>query len=375
MTGDLELGIMRYPFPPVDYWTQNIQRDESAGWDAYWLPDQIKGEEPLSIWDPELVDLATVQESPHAFFETVAMLGYAAAKTDDIRLGVAVSETFRRHPIVLAQAMQTVHHLSGGRMLFGLGAGATMSTEPYGIEYRRPASRLEEALQLIRLAWETDQNETFDFEGDVWQLEDAVFALPPVEAGAAPPYPEIFLAANGPRTRSLAGRYADGWLPQFLPPSLYRDHREEVEAAATESGRDASAVSKGFVTAAILADTREEAEELLDSVPVRHQSIVISSEVFEAHGFDHPLDRGLTAYNPSQASRSEALDIAQEMPMAVLKDAYLWGTPDDVIAEIEAYREVGVEHLIVGNMTPMADVGRMEASEELMAEVREAVQS
>lgn len=369
------LGIYHYPQPPLDYWLDHVRGFESAGWDSCWLPDHLKGEEPLSIWDPDLVDLAAYMESPHAFFDTVSMLGYIAGITDEIQLGVGVAEPFRRHPVVLAQAMQTIHHLSGGRMLFGLGAGSRIMTEPYGIEYRKPASRLEEALRIIRRAWETDQNETFDFDGDVWQLEDAIFALPPVRADDAPPYPEILLGANGPRTCSIAGQYADGWIPSFLAPSVYREYWGMVEEAATGAGRSPGDLTRGLTTAAVLAETREEAAELLDSLLIRIQSIALPPQAFEAVGHEHPIGVGQATFNPTRYDRSEAIELAESMPLEVLKDSYLWGTPADIVSSIEAYRDLGVEHLILGNMTPLADVERTARSFELLEAVREAVQS
>lgn len=374
-TNDITLGVYHTPEPPVDHWMEELDDYERAGWDACWLPDQLTAEYPPSIWDPELADLPKYQETPHAYLSTPSLLSYAAATTDDIRLGVGVTETLRRHPIVLAQTAQTIHHLSGGRMLLGMGSGARAMTEPFGIDYHRPVSHLEEALQIIRLAWGTNPTETFDFHGEFWDLEDALFALPPLEADDAPPYPPIYLGAHGPRMRSLTGRYADGWYPSFLSPELYAEGWETVAEAAEDAGRDPEDVSRSLVTVAMLAETREEAAELLDSLLVRIISLFLPPQSFEACGHEHPLGVGQSSFVPTRMGRQETLDLAAEVPLEVLKDAYLWGTPEDVVASVEDFRDVGVEHLVLGNLTPLAAVEQYEDSYDRFEEVRETVQS
>lgn len=374
-TGDLALGVYHPTQPPLAQWTDELAAFEAAGWDSCWLPDHLAGEFPPSIWKPELVDLAAYQETPHAYFATPAMLSYAAATTDDIQLGVGVTDPLRRHPVVLAQTMQTIHHLSGGRALFGLSAGAKAMTDPFGIDYHRPVSHLEEALQILRLAWGTAPTETFDFDGEFWHLADATFALPPVDADDAPPYPEIFLGAHGPRMRSLTGRYADGWYPSFLSPSLYAADWETVAEAARDADRDPGTVTRGLVTATVLAETREAAGELLGSLPVRILSLFLPPQAYEACGHEHPLGVGQTSFVPTRMGRSETLDLAESVPLEVLEDAYLWGTPEDVVAGVEDYRGAGVEHLVLGNMTPLVAPDQYGVSGDRLETVRAAVDS
>lgn len=372
---ELALGVYQPPQPPLGRLTDELQDYEAAGWDSCWLPDHLTGEYPSSIWDPDLTDLARYQETPHAYFSTPSILSYAAATTDDLQIGVGVTDPLRRHPIVLAQTVQTIHHLSGGRMLFGLSAGTKAMTDPFGIGYDRPVSHLEEALQIIRLAWETDPTETFDFHGEFWDLEDALFALPPLEAEDVPPYPPIYLGAHGPRMCSLTGRYADGWYPSFLSPALYAEGWETVAAAARDAGRDPQDVSRSLVTAAMLAETREEAAELLNSLLVRIISLFLPPQSFEACGHEHPLGVGQTSFVPTRIGREEALDLAAEVPLEVLKDAYLWGTPEDVVAAIGDFCDAGVKHLVLGNLTPLAAVEQYGDSYDRLEEVRETVQS
>lgn len=371
---DLTLGISYRAHPPLDNWPDRLRDYESAGWDTCWMEDSLMGEAPLSLWDPSTVELARFQETPNEYFDTLSMLSHAAAETDRIRLGVGVTDPLRRPPIVLAQTALTIHHLSAGRMVLGLSAGTRMMTDPYGIEYHRPVSHLEEALQIIRIAWEAGPDEPFDFDGEFWQLEDALFALPPVEANGAPPHPEIFLGAHGSRMRSLTGRYADGWLPTFLTPELYAEGWETVEKASREAGRAPAEITRGLFQTAVFAETREKAREMLDSTLVRIGAVFLPPQAYEACGYDHPLGVGQTSYVPTRVSKEEALDLAASVPLEVLENAYLWGTTEDVIAAVEEFAAAGVDHISLSNSTPLAAPEQTGASFKQLDDVRQAVQ-
>ena len=68
-----------------------------------------------------------------------------------MRLGVGVTEPIRRHPVLIAQAMMTLSHLTKRAPILGIGAGERMNIDPYGLDFSEPVTRLEEALQIIRL--------------------------------------------------------------------------------------------------------------------------------------------------------------------------------------------------------------------------------
>jgi phthiodiolone/phenolphthiodiolone dimycocerosates ketoreductase len=174
---------------------------------------------------------------------------------------------------------------------------------------------------------------------------------------------------------SLTGRYADGWYPSFLSPELYVEGWETVAEAAGDAGRDPGDISRSLVTAAMLAETREEAAELLGSVLVRIISLFLPPQSFEVCGYEHPLGVGQSSFVPTRIGREKALELAEEVPLEVLKDAYLWGTPEDVVAAVEDFRDAGVGHLVFGNLTPLAAVEQTGDSYARLEEVRETVQS
>jgi phthiodiolone/phenolphthiodiolone dimycocerosates ketoreductase len=125
--------------------------------------DHFQGLIPSSIWDQQLSWVASHHESPHELFEYQVLLGYLAASAGRLRLGVGVTEPIRRHPVLIAQAMLTLAHLTRRKPILGIGAGERENVEPYGLDFTQPVGRLEEALQIIQLCF--SHKGTIDFHG------------------------------------------------------------------------------------------------------------------------------------------------------------------------------------------------------------------
>ena len=133
---------------------------DSGRYHSIWLPDHMVSFWPDSIWSPEFTDLATVSPSPHRHLDAMAVASAAAVLTKNVPIATSVVDTVRRHPSMLAQTSLTIDHLSQGRFILGLGSGETENTVPYGFDFARPVSRFEEAIQVIRLLWESDGSST-----------------------------------------------------------------------------------------------------------------------------------------------------------------------------------------------------------------------
>ena len=123
-----------------------------------------------------------------------------------------------RHPAVLANALATIDHLSGGRLEIGLGAGWHATGVPaYGIPFPPIGERmdiLEEGVQVVRLLTTQDRS---DFSGKYFQLTDAACNPKPVQAR-----PRIWIGGNGEkRTLRIAARHADGWNTPYTSPAEF----------------------------------------------------------------------------------------------------------------------------------------------------------
>ena len=164
---------------------------------------------------------------------TLAALG---AITTSLRLGTLVSPATFRHPSVLAKAVITADHVSGGRVELGLGAGwHAREHEAYGFAFPPTRERmdvLEEQLQVILGTW---SGGPFTFSGRHYSLRDLDARPEPVQR----PHPPIIIGGNaGPRSAALAARYADEYNTVFATPAEARERRAVVERACEDAGRE-----------------------------------------------------------------------------------------------------------------------------------------
>ncbi len=362
----LELSAMGAVRPPADAAVAAAQRRERQGFDAVWWADHLLHWFPLSIWTPDLVPQAAAQGSPHVWFDPVPVVAAAAGATRDVRLGIGVTDTVRRHPASLAQTALTLDHITRGRFVLGVGTGEALNLAPFGLENRRPLSRLDEALHVLRLLM-AGTGET-DFAGDHFRLEGASLGLTPF--GDAPP--PVWVAAHRPRGLELVGRRADGWLPLATDPEAYAAMLAAVRAAASAAGRPGDAGVPGLYARVVVAESREAALAAIDgALLMRFIALTRPSEAYEAHGVEHPLgagEFGLTTFLPTRYDRASALRLAEAVPVEVLRGTVIHGTPDDVAAQIAAFVAAGADHVQLTNMTPLADPSLAAASEALLAD-------
>lgn len=166
---------------------------EELGFDHAWLVDH-------------LVDTDGAPED--GCLEAWTLLAAIAARTERIRLGVLVSSNTFRHPAVLLKQAVTVDHISGGRLILGIGTGWHEDEHRrYGIDLPAPPERVdrfEEAVALITLLMSQERT---TFTGEHYRLDDARLQPPPVQRPRIP----ILIAAHRPRMLRLTARYADQW--------------------------------------------------------------------------------------------------------------------------------------------------------------------
>ena len=170
----------------------------ACGADSFWLADHLNSVLPPSMWKPEYVGASRIIPKMDAHLEPWTMLGYLAGhnKLGRMRLGVAVTDTGRRNPAVTAQAAASLHLLTRGRAVLGIGTGERESNEPYGVDWTKPVARFEEAVATIRALWDSN-GELVSRDSAFFPLHKATFALPPYKGK----WPPIWIAAHGPRMR------------------------------------------------------------------------------------------------------------------------------------------------------------------------------
>ena len=342
------LGITRPPFAAVVAQAQALEAD---GFDVVWYSDHLLHWFPPGVWTPDLVPQAEQVRTPHVFFDPLPLMAAAAQATERIRFGTGVTDPVRRHPAVLAQSFLTLDHATGGRAVLGIGVGEAENILPFGLRFERTASRLIEAVEVIRLLWST--TEAVDFAGDHFSLRNGILGLEPAQDGPPP----IWMATHRPRVLEATGRLADGWLPNILDPGEYGRALAAIRRASVAASRPEDAVTAGLYVWMVVDETRDAAERLLDSLLLRLMALTAPAEEFERAGAEHPLGSrwGLLDFVPTRLTREEALAAAGAVPGDVLRSYFFWGTPDDVVARLGPFRAAGMEHVDLVNVTPLAD--------------------
>lgn len=368
----LEVGMYAVAKPPLDEFKAQVSVADAQRLDSLFIWDHLQDFYSSAVWDEEFSWIAAGSASPHEWFEYQTLFGYLAAKFPRLRLGVGVTEPIRRHPVILAQAALTLAHLCQRAPILGIGSGERLGSEPYGLDFTRPVSRLEEALQIIRQSF--DSCDPVDFVGEHFQLRDAVINLP------APPgrKPEIWIAAHGPRMLRLTGQYGDGWYPFLIPsPDDYASRLEAIRAAACEANRDPDAITPAMHALVVVAPTEAEALAMLDAKPVRYFGLLLPNQVWEAFGLTHPLGkefRGFLDVLPETYDR-ETVEAAMDAVPREMMQLTIWGTPNQVVAKLRALGDAGLRHVVPLVLSAAASPEAAAYSKEAMAEIAHALRS
>ncbi|MER7761802.1 LLM class F420-dependent oxidoreductase [Streptomyces sp. NPDC097619] len=164
------------------------------------------------------------------WYDPVATLGYLAAVTEHVRLLSHVAIVALRHPLLSAKQYATLDHLSGGRLILGVGAGHVQEEfEVLGVDFERRGAVLDECLDALRAA--LGPEEFPEFEGarfgfrDLGQLPRPAQERVPVWVGGS----------SAPAVRRAAVR-GDGWLPQGDPRDRLPDRIARIRQLREEAG-------------------------------------------------------------------------------------------------------------------------------------------
>ena len=368
----VQLGTNGTLIPPIEGIIRGAQRADAGPFDSIWFPDHLMGWHPQSLWTPDITALAAFMPNPHMFSDTIAAMAVTASHSERVLIGSSVTEPIRRHPAMLAQQFLTLDHFSKGRVILGIGAGERENIEPYGLDFAKPVSRFEEALTIIRLLWEND--DPVDFDGQFWQLRDAVNGMGPYEDGdTSRRYPPIWSGAHGPRMLRIVGEQCDGWLPSYWGGVAgWSDGWNKIRQSAQAAGRDSEAITGGLYTLVIIDEDESEVERLMEHPMTAAWQLVAPAEAFEALGHEHPMGSGWNGfrdYVPARLSREEALAAVDAVPVEVTASSLLCGTPDEIVAELRSFEAAGLEHAILWNVTYMADVTKLRSSYHLLSEI------
>ncbi len=162
------------------------------------------------------------------------LMSAVAARTSRLRLATTVLVLPLYHPLDIAETVASLDHVSGGRVILGVGAGyRPYEAAAVGVDYEHRVSRMAEAVAVLRSAW---TEERASFQGTHFRFEDVAVLPKPVQR----PHPPIWVGATAARAIERAGRIGDGWIAPFLQTlDALAPEAERYRRAARDSGRGA----------------------------------------------------------------------------------------------------------------------------------------
>lgn len=171
-----------------------------------------------SLWAAHIMDI-----------DIMSMMCIGAERTSRIELGTAVTPTFLRHPIAMAQQALTVQSIAGSRFTLGIGVSHRPVVEDrLGLKFQRPAHHMKEYLDIVRTL---SRDGRVDYNGQIFNAHTQ-FTV------AERPHIPVLLAALGPRMLKIAGESADGTITWMTGIQTLKAHIvPTINRAAEASGR------------------------------------------------------------------------------------------------------------------------------------------
>jgi probable F420-dependent oxidoreductase len=212
---------------------------EARGFESLWVPEHTHI--PASRRSPWPGGADLPKEYWHSYDPFVA-LTMAAAVTTRLRLGTGICLVIERDPITLAKEVASLDHLSGGRVLFGIGGGWNAEEmEHHGTAFKTRFRLLRERILAMKEIWTKDEAE---FHGEFVSF-DKIWSFPkPVQR----PHPPILMGGDAPTTFDRVLEYADGWMPVVSRMgTTFADKMALLQRRAKDAGRAAIPVTAFMV--------------------------------------------------------------------------------------------------------------------------------
>src|SRR6266542_3953830 len=292
----LTFGVTVLPDPPYTRMIELMQFAEKQGIEYGWTYDSHM------LWQ-----------------ESYATLPLAAAQTERIKLGHFVTNPGIRDPTITASWYATVHDISNGRMVMGIGRGDS-SRRVVGLKPVRGAE-FEQRCAMIK---DLMNGREVDWNDKKLKLEWVRPELPDIP---------MWIAGYGPKALAVAGRVADGVIIQLADPQIIQWIMDTARKAAEEVGRDPSELKCIVGAPSNVTDDIESAREQAKWFPAMVSNHVM--DLIERYGFDGEIPSALTEYVTDE----------------IVDRFCVLGTPAQATEKLKELESVGVDQFNIYLMT------------------------
>jgi probable F420-dependent oxidoreductase len=209
---------------------------EELGFESFWCAEHPFIPVHTTSRFPGTAD-GVIPEAYSHFIDPFVALARASGTTSRIKLATGIVLVPERHPLMLAKEVSTLDLFSGGRFLFGIGAGwLREETQLMGGDFDHRWGQTRESILAMKELWTKPEAE---FHGKFYDF-------PPVRSNPKPaqkPHPPVLLGGDAPRVLERVVAWGDGWLPNRVTPVELREKRATLDRLAKEAGRDPAAIS------------------------------------------------------------------------------------------------------------------------------------
>jgi len=308
---NMKFGIEFSPEKPT-YELAYYSRDaEDAGFHHVWITDHYNNRNVYSA----MTDIAY--------------------NTNKVLIGSAVTNPYVCHPVWTATAIFTVDEISGGRAIFGIGAGDKMTLEALGIKWEKPLTAVKETVEIFK---QLNDTKKCTFHGKFFNVPNARIKKKP--SHKVP----VYIGAQGPKMLKLAAALSDGVLVNASHPRDFEPAVQALKEGAAEAGRDISQIDVAAYTSFSIDEKRDKA---VKKARIVAGAIAVGSPdfVLGRHGIE-----------PETASAIKEMVAKQDfktmkeggVPDHVVEAFSIAGTPEDCVEKIEALGKAGVTQIVTG---------------------------
>ena len=304
---------------PIDL----IKQAESMGYDSVWTAEAYGN-------------------------DAVTSAAWVLAQTEKIRVGTAIMQMPARTPAMAAMTAMSLHQLSGGRFIVGLGASGPQVVEGWhGVPYGQPITRTKEYIQIMRQIM--GREGPVEFDGQMYQLpakgEGTTGLGKPLKSilEGAPEIP-IYTASITPAGLRCAGEVADGVFPVWMDPQRYDILGEHIEAGFAKAGGGKSLkdfdiapfvmVMKNDDLAAAFDALRPWLALYIGGMGAKGKNFY--NDYAHRLGYGEEADRIQDLYLSGQKAEAEAL-----VPEELLDAVSLVGSADRIRERLQPWKEAG----------------------------------
>jgi probable F420-dependent oxidoreductase len=209
---------------------------EELGFESFWCAEHPFIPVETASRFPGSAD-GVIPESYSHFIDPFIALARASGVTSRIKLGTGIVLVPERHPLLLAKEVSTLDHFSGGRFLFGIGAGwLREETRIMGGDFDHRWTQTRESILAMKELWTKPEAE---FHGTYYDFPRVRSYPKPAQR----PHPPVLLGGGARNVLQRVVAWGDGWLPNRITPEELRESRATLDRFAKEAGRDPASIT------------------------------------------------------------------------------------------------------------------------------------